>query len=173
MPAGVASINRSSALMNEQRTLRKSAPVLQSSNSPSTFPLLGMARKETDSGASKTVGRPTAFGTTQLKHVDSRQHLYNAKRDGDAGQTDMTKFLNDETILFFAKFGWDDPERSLPEDVAEPTPEAIEASRSEATEAKRNAKADVARDTDKMRAALVKHVRTVSIHSAYGVLLRR
>lgn len=123
-----------------------------------------MPRKRKTTEPRNAVGRPPSFGLAQRAHVDSRQLDYNALRnDKTKTQSDMTKFLDDETFFFFGKFGWEDPERYVPADVAEPAPDMVNIRREEANKAKRLAKGKTASDEHKRRDRLVKHVRTVSV----------
>ncbi|VDB99026.1 unnamed protein product [Peniophora sp. CBMAI 1063] len=110
------------------------------------------------------VGRPHSFGAVQRVSVDGRQHAYNTLRWTKPGnQQEMTKFMNKETVRFFAKFGWENPERDVPPGVAEPDQDTISVYEASAKEASRAVKRGCPDEEQKRRDELVRHVRTIML----------
>ncbi|VDB88612.1 unnamed protein product [Peniophora sp. CBMAI 1063] len=109
------------------------------------------------------VGRPHTFGPVQRVDVDGQQHAYNTLRRKKHTQQDMTNFMNKEVVRFFAKFGWENPERDVPPGGAEPDQATISAYDASAKEARRAVGRGVASEEHKRRDKLVQHVRTIML----------
>ncbi|VDC05318.1 unnamed protein product [Peniophora sp. CBMAI 1063] len=106
-------------------------------------------------------GRPSTFGLIQCGHWDTRQPLYNGLRnDVNYTPSRMNKFLNNELFIFFAVFGWDDPEQTTIR-LQDTTEESINARKAEIRQIEEKAKSvKDANEQDLARDTLVKRVRT-------------
>lgn len=87
--------------------------------------------------------------------------FYNDNRNNNVSQRAMSDFYNDELLLFFTVFGWEDPIRCDPLILGrEPDHATLSVRRTEITEAKKTAKFH---QTSKDRDELVQHVRNASV----------
>ncbi|VDC03026.1 unnamed protein product [Peniophora sp. CBMAI 1063] len=96
-----------------------------------------------------TMGRPTDLGPAQRAYVDGIQSEYNYVRRNKP-QRAMTRFLNHETVKYFATFGWTEPMKCVPMTASEPTEVTIEM---------RGSEAEAARDAVKKGSASAEQVR--------------
>ena len=121
------------------------------------------------------MGRPRTFGPVQLAYVDSRQIAYNTLRKTPGKtQADVTQLLNKETTAFFAKFGWENPERTVPSsDIEAPAEEAVNERDEEGRRAQQAVKNGDANAEENARAVLIQHVRGVSPSSLQQSIVHR
>ncbi|VDC00084.1 unnamed protein product [Peniophora sp. CBMAI 1063] len=122
-------------------------------------PELHVTRPETGK-TGNPMGRPTDLGVVQCVHVDSGQGGYDMiRRDPRKGQRAITKYVNREVVRFFARFGWENPERSVPPDIAQPDEATVDKHDEEAVAASKAVKKGSAsakqQDIDKLVKKLI------------------
>lgn len=115
--------------------------------------------------AVNAVGRPSEMGIPQQALVDGQQHSYDTLRvSKDCTQKKLSTFLDKVTTSYFGVFGFSNPLRSQPGDIAKPGSAIAQERRLVATEAmQKRWRKRVGDDAHREHDLVVQHIREVRV----------